>query len=53
MTRLCGDGLLFKFVADRVSVLMGCQGSAQARELLVGLEAAEALGGLEIGRAHV
>ena len=43
------DRLLFKVVVDRVPVLVGRQGSAQARELLVGLEAAETLGGLEHG----
>src|SRR3546814_7500468 len=49
LTRLCGDGLVFKVVADRVPFVMGCQGTTQARELLVGLEASEALGGLEHG----
>src|SRR3546814_17040162 len=49
LTRLCGDGLVFKVVADRVPFVMGCQGTTQARELLGGLEASEALGGLAHG----
>jgi len=42
---LCGLPVLLKFCFDRVLGLMGSQGSFERRQLLVRLEASEALGG--------
>jgi len=51
LNRLRSLGLLFKVGVEEVAGLMGRQGRPQDRQLLVGLEPPEALGGLQHGGA--